>query len=311
MTVWWAKPTLDDIAAQRAMIERGEEKRKADWKQAERERLRDTFAAAALTGLMQFRIDAATPGAYVKSTAAMAANAYDIANAMLRERDKQSVGVAEMDSVADRKSVATPRACASSCSQPFDSAPTTHDAAPEAKAASSPLWNPVTAGLGTGNTPSKAEIDALEFVVEEGRIGNYGILRSWLIRLRPEWESQSYEESNEKRVNTNTERVIDRAAYEGDIVSRLKHWRGLHLAHSGELFEEAASAIESLREAIRRLADQDATLSAQDGSVTVTLDATLTDEEREAIETAVRWLEPYPQVASTLRKLFERLGGER
>ena len=38
---------------------------------------------------------------------------------------------------------------------------------------------------------------------------------------------------------------------------------------------------------------------------------TLTDEEREAIETAVRWLEPYPQVASTLRKLFERLGGER
>ena len=47
---------------------------------------RDTFAAAALTGLMQFRIDAATPGAYVKSTAAIAANAYDIADAMLRER---------------------------------------------------------------------------------------------------------------------------------------------------------------------------------------------------------------------------------
>jgi hypothetical protein len=33
----------------------------------------------------------------------------------------------------------------------------------------------------------------------------------------------------------------------------------------------------------------------------------LTAEEREAIETAVRWLEPYPQVASTLRNLLERL----
>jgi hypothetical protein len=82
--------TSNDIAAQRAMLQRGEEKRKADWKQAERERLRDTFAAAALTGLMQFTIDAATPGAYVKSTAAIAANAYDIADAMLRERERQS-----------------------------------------------------------------------------------------------------------------------------------------------------------------------------------------------------------------------------
>ena len=62
-----------------------------------------------------------------------------------------------------------------------------------------------------------------------------------------------------------------------------------------------------IRVCIRRLADQDATLSVQGGSVTVTLDATLTDEEREAVETAVRWLEPYPQVAATLRRLLERL----
>jgi hypothetical protein len=46
---------------------------------------------------------------------------------------------------------------------------------------------------------------------------------------------------------------------------------------------------ERLKEAIRRLAEQDATLSLlckRDGSqvVTVTMDATLTDEEREAIE---------------------------
>lgn len=45
-----------------------------------------------------------------------------------------------------------------------------------------------------------------------------------------------------------------------------------------------ANEIERLRDAIRRLADQDATLSVQSGNVTVTMDATLTDEEREAIE---------------------------
>jgi hypothetical protein len=47
----------------------------------------------------------------------------------------------------------------------------------------------------------------------------------------------------------------------------------------------ARAEIERLREAIRRLADQEATLSVCDGSVTVTMDATLTDEERAAIWT--------------------------
>lgn len=47
------------------------------------------------------------------------------------------------------------------------------------------------------------------------------------------------------RMNT-----IDLAAYEGDIVSRLRNWRGLHLAHTGRLFEEAASEIERLRELV-------------------------------------------------------------
>lgn len=51
--------------------------------------------------------------------------AYDIADEMLRERVKRSVGVSEMDSEADRKSVAAHGACARPCSQPFDSAPTT------------------------------------------------------------------------------------------------------------------------------------------------------------------------------------------
>lgn len=110
---------------------------------------RDTFAAAALTGLLS-NIPRYQLGV-------IAVQAYDIADEMLRERlrngavksretvqqlkdaedfvrireqfeawqKEQPVGVAEMDSAADRKSVATPRACASSCSQPFDSAPTT------------------------------------------------------------------------------------------------------------------------------------------------------------------------------------------
>jgi hypothetical protein len=200
---------------------------------------------------------------------------------------------------------------------------TNHDAVPEARAESDEARTDKAATShrreGTGNTPSEAEIDALEFVVEEGRtasVDDYGILRSWLIRLRPEWESQSYEESDEKRANTTTHRRIDRAAYEGDIVSRLKHWRGLHLAHSGELFEEAAAEIASLREAIRHLAEQDATLSVQDGSVTVTLDATLTDEEREAIAWFAEVRKPLTRLTQshnrekykdTLRKLLERL----
>jgi hypothetical protein len=45
---------------------------------------------------------------------------------------------------------------------------------------------------------SEAEIDALEFVVEEGRIAcneDYGILRAWLCRLRTAWESTPDEPS--------------------------------------------------------------------------------------------------------------------
>jgi len=45
---------------------------------------------------------------------------------------------------------------------------------------------------------SEAEIDALEYVVEEGRIAcmeDYGILRSLLCRVRPEWKTVKSEES--------------------------------------------------------------------------------------------------------------------
>jgi hypothetical protein len=61
---------------------------------------------------------------------------------------------------------------------------------------------------------------------------------------------------------------------------------------------DAAAEIESLRLAIRRLANQDATLSSCDGAVTVTMDATLTDEEREAI----RWFSDYGDLQSEARR---------
>jgi hypothetical protein len=165
---------------------------------------RDTFAAAALTGLLADdgdRTDHAMPS--------FTARAYEWADAMLRESER-----------------------------------TNHDAVPEAKASPSessvPRGNgggcggtdkPVTLpAMGTGDIPvsrtqgrvgtilSEAEIDALEYVVEEGRIASmddYGILRSLLVRLRPEWEHQSYEESDEKRVNTNTNR--DTTPSEGSV----------------------------------------------------------------------------------------------
>jgi hypothetical protein len=148
--------TPKDIAAQRAMIARGEALAAVKNHHAERVRLRDEFAAAALTGLLADdgdRTEHAMPN--------FTARAYEWADAMLLQRNgavggcgtvqcNASVGVAEMDSVADRKSVATPRACARSCSQPFDSAPTTHDAVPDAKATNDG-GTPKDAD-GTGNT---------------------------------------------------------------------------------------------------------------------------------------------------------------
>jgi hypothetical protein len=70
--------------------------------------------------------------------------------------------------------------------------------------------------------------------------------------------------------------------------------------------------VRRLEGAIAALADQEATLSACDGKVTVTMDATLTDEEREAIEDAsgryVEGITPKAkEYAATLRGLLERL----
>ena len=64
-----------------------------------------------------------------------------------------------------------------------------------------------------------------------------------------------------------------------------------------------------LKEAIRRLADQDATLSVCNGNVTVTMDAALTPVDRLAIEWAAAIARKDSQVAvhKTLHRLLDRL----
>jgi hypothetical protein len=255
----------------------------------------DTFAAAALTGLLP-KDDAAKPESMAPWWPEwVCAAAYRWADAMLREQERHHIPDAG-------KMIENT---------------TNHDAAPEARAVDADRGRTDKAvtrpGDGTGNTPSKAEIDALEFVVEEGRTGSvddYGILRSWLIRMRPEWEHQSYEESDEKRVNTNTNR--DTTPGEGSVQS--KGTIGERLVERFSITqamlddnEKLRAEIDRLREALRCLADQDATLSVQDGGVTVTMDATLTKKERKAVAFAAEHFGAFKNQAATLRKLLERL----
>jgi len=73
-----------------------------------------------------------------------------------------------------------------------------------------------------------------------------------------------------------------------------------------------AAEIARLKEAIRRLADQDGTLSVCGGAVTVTMDGAPTDAEREAISEAAEGYESNnddadcERIAATLRGLLER-----
>jgi len=94
-----------------------------------------------------------------------------------------------------------------------------------------------------------------------------------------------------------------------DIVTRLNQTRADMLGTDDEDHywdcHEAVHEIERLREAIRRLAEQDATLSVQGGNVTVTMDATLTGAEREAIEVCIEDIR-FEDVQATLRGLLER-----
>jgi hypothetical protein len=64
--------------------------------------------------------------------------------------------------------------------------------------------------------------------------------------------------------------------------------------------------VADLEQAIRRLADQDATLAVQGGNVIVTMDATLTRGERQALECAIGAYPLDDSVPATLRALLER-----
>jgi uncharacterized OsmC-like protein len=79
-----------------------------------------------------------------------------------------------------------------------------------------------------------------------------------------------------------------------------------HLANSQTIIERKNAEIAHLKEVIQRLANQDDTLSVTfiDGDVLVTIDATLTDEEREAVEKAALYM-----YCPILRSLLERTKG--
>jgi hypothetical protein len=71
-----------------------------------------------------------------------------------------------------------------------------------------------------------------------------------------------------------------------DIIDRLLAAVKADAPIQRALVVSAAAEIERLRFAIRRIAEQDATLSVCEGEVTVTVDGTLTDAEREAVDEA-------------------------
>ena len=73
--------TAVDIARQREMLERGEQIRREIAEATERQRLRDQFAAAALTGLL---------ASMQKNVLAedAASHAYEIADAMMAARER-------------------------------------------------------------------------------------------------------------------------------------------------------------------------------------------------------------------------------
>jgi hypothetical protein len=375
------------------------------WGPSERERLRDTFAAAALTGLLADdgdRTEHATPN--------FTARAYEWADAMLRERERTNHdAVPEAIARTDSASCGW-RGCGGT-DKPVTlpavgTGNTTLDGAPAAEAgAGKPQISHPQAGntqtappcVETDGPPSKgeglhisdsrtrlseAEIDALEYVVEEGRIASmddYGILRSLLVRVRPEWETADSVSSFAKPETDSPhpveptppthatpgegkvqgEGTVAPAAWlavaadgsESSAVYMLKEqaeaaarewgWFVAPLYALPVLRAEDEIAIEAawgrtgltptwpadetgcgvkyanamadeimrLRAAIRRLADQDATLSVQGGNVTVTIDAKLTSEEREAVTYFSDYGETPGELrrASTLRSLLERL----
>ena len=112
------------------------------------------------------------------------------------------------------------------------------------------------------------------------------------------------------------ERSFASAGYvadDSDLVDRLSDLSGDVGRWGGKTIGEAIAEIARLRLAIRRLAEQDATLSVVGGNVIVTMDATLTDAEREAVAWAERFAHSQRDsrdnavdYAATLRGLLDR-----
>ena len=122
--------------------------------------------------------------------------------------------------------------------------------------------------------------------------------------------------------------TITKAAYEGDIVSRLRNWRGLHLAHGGRLYEEAADEIARLRgyrdaaeadRSVAMLAAERLRLTAEERDA-VEWAAIAADKERQhAVDAADRgykpdgggnpraWADGHSRRSATLRKLLGRM----
>ena len=116
------------------------------------------------------------------------------------------------------------------------------------------------------------------------------------------------------------ERSVASGGCPADIIDRLLAAVTADAPMPSMLLVSAATEIERLRFAVRRIAEQNATLSVCGGNVTVTMDATLTDAEREAVDLAIDLLNGVEDVsagassradaaAATLRGLLERLGG--
>jgi hypothetical protein len=81
-------------------------------------------------------------------------------------------------------------------------------------------------------------------------------------------------------------------------------------AKADQIMQDQRAEIERLRDAIRRLEEQDATLSVCDGNVTVTMDGTFTDEDLEAISAAACICEDAGRadIAVIINTALERLG---
>lgn len=90
--------------------------------------------------------------------------------------------------------------------------------------------------------------------------------------------------------------------------ARINGMGGEREARLMAIVAERESEILLLKEAIRRLAQQDATLSVCDGDVVVTMDARLTAAERQTVEQAITLIEGSGWGVSGLRDLLKRCG---